>query len=136
VLGRKHDRRGGKPWMGLIDTIRSWWRTDRIRVSPVEGQLLRLPPGSIISFEGQPIEISQRQVEPQESGKRIRYVCQTPAGIAELSVDTNADAEFHLTWNEDGNVRPISHDEITVWRHGSSDSTWRRNTWRRNTWSA
>lgn len=116
MLGRKLERHECSFWIGLLETIRAWWRTDRIRVSPGEGELLRLLPGSIILFECQPIEILQRHVEPQESGKRIRYVCQTPAGVAELSVKAKADAEFSLTWNQAGNVRSISHHDITVWR--------------------
>ena len=37
----------------IADLVVSWWRTDRIRVSPCEGRLLRLTPGSIVFVAGE-----------------------------------------------------------------------------------
>lgn len=41
----------------LVQLVRRWWRAGRIRVSPREGELLRLRTGDIVEFDGRRLEI-------------------------------------------------------------------------------
>lgn len=63
-----------------------WWGTsDRIRISPREGRLLRLSPGSHVLISGEPARILERRTDHG----CIRYLCDTAAGECELVVGTN-----------------------------------------------
>ena len=61
--------------VALGDLARAWWSMDRIRVSPREGQLLRLGPGSVIIAGTDRWVVRGREVDPTSAGRLVRYRC-------------------------------------------------------------
>ena len=45
--------------------LHSWWTCDRIRVSPDEGKMFRLQPGSWLVLDDEAFEVVERQVHRQ-----------------------------------------------------------------------
>ena len=90
---------------------RSWWRHDRIRVSPREGRLLRLQPGDLLQIDGLQVEVLSRSVEPT-----LRLVCQIDFGRAELTITQSPTGHPEIiSWTTDTECRRLSEDEIEVW---------------------
>ena len=69
-----------------FDLLKSWWRVDRIRVSPNETRLFDLRPGSVTIIDNRPVEVLSRQVVMSNEGRCVIYNCQTQQGPASLRV--------------------------------------------------
>jgi hypothetical protein len=100
----------------LCQLIRLWWTGDRIRVSPVEGRLLRIQPGDLLSVAGMDVEVVDRLVIAESS---LCLVCRTPQGTAELHVPVFSKAEQQqVLWIEpDGELR-LTQSDVEVWPRG------------------
>jgi hypothetical protein len=77
--------------LGLWKLLRSWWRVDRIRASPREGQWLRLTPGSVVSIRGQSAIIVGRMTSASPAGPWVEYQCQLTVGGGRLRVAMRPD---------------------------------------------
>src|SRR5260221_14778876 len=69
-----------------LNLVARWWRTDRVRISPREGELLRLQPGCVLTVNGVPAEVRVRMVVHERDTRRGSYQCQTELGPAILEV--------------------------------------------------
>lgn len=95
----------------LLDLLSSWWRVDRIRVSPREGELLRLEPGSVIAVKGVGVEIRTKR----STGSGVTYDCQTDDGPAQLEVGLSDDAfRYNIFWSAAGLSQALAVHEIEV----------------------
>ncbi len=92
-----------------------WWKVDRIRISPYEGQLLRLPLPCLIQIEGENIQVIRRRVGYTEEGAFVDYDCQLQGNQAILSVDP---VSFSLgrtaRLTQDGKTLEVPEDEVIV----------------------
>jgi hypothetical protein len=77
--------------LGLWKLLGAWWRVDRIRASPREGQWLRLAPGSVVSIRGQAAIIVRRMTGASPAGPFVEYDCQLAAGAGRLRVTMRPD---------------------------------------------
>lgn len=105
----------------LLDSIgrllKSWWQVDRIRISPREGLLLRLRPGSLISVDGQPVEIVNRTVRQLADGPLVVYGCRSPDGPGQLCVSPGESRlASHIRWTVHGRDRALSELDVIVYR--------------------
>jgi hypothetical protein len=96
----------------LCSLLRHWWTSDRIRVSPHEGLLLRIQPGDLITVAGVDAEVVGRSLIGEQG---ICLVCQTAIGPAELHVPIPP-ARNQLLWHISGVSRHVVEDDIKVWR--------------------
>jgi hypothetical protein len=99
----------GSLW-GLVQT---WWASDRIRISPREGRLLRLAPGALLGIEGEMLEVTQRTVHDLRSGPLVRYACRSADGDSELWVA--ALPELTIVWTRIGRDRRLRSDDLEIW---------------------
>ena len=89
-----------------LELLSSWWRVDRIRVAPSEGELLRLEPPAIVTVDGEDVEIVSRSVE----GATVRYRGVRSCGTT-LSLTVTLDpATFEVRAIHDG-----QEVEVAVW---------------------
>lgn len=104
-------------WLSVSALIRSWWRVDRIRISPTAGRLYRLDSRSILLVERRRVEIMGRTVGQTSAGGYVRYDC--------LSVYDGQPAELWVTpdpvagtstikWITDGSERILDDWEVDV----------------------
>jgi hypothetical protein len=70
----------------LAHLLHWWWHCDAIRVSPHEGQLLRLAPGSFIRIAGEPAQVVKRATAAAPGGLSIVVECDGAEGRFELRV--------------------------------------------------
>lgn len=103
----------------FIRTVVSWWRIDRIRTSPRDGQLLRLSPGTIVSVRSRLAEVVGRSVCQTGDGPSVVYQCRTVGGAAMLSVRPMGDGRYaSLQWSENGATDLIDEESVEVYaRH-------------------
>jgi hypothetical protein len=106
----------------IANCVYWWWRGDRIRASPREGQLLSLTPGSPVEIAGTLLEIRERVVCDTALGPIVQYHCYGANGEHLLSIAV--DSSVPIRWEHGGNLRELCADEIEVWRL-KSDPRWR-----------
>ena len=97
--------------------VKSWWRTDRIRVSPREGRLLRLRPPCHLSILGIAVQVLERRSQPQESDVEasVAYSCWTSSGPGELLVEPGDFSNASLViWRHHGRVENVAEAEIEI----------------------
>lgn len=93
-----------------------WWTGDRIRVSPVEGRLLRVQPGDILSVAGIDVEVIDRMVIAEHT---LCLICRTQRGTAELYVPVLSKAgPQEIVWVKSGGERTLTSANIEVWPRG------------------
>ncbi|MEO8496092.1 MAG: hypothetical protein ABI614_13560 [Planctomycetota bacterium] len=96
--------------------LRAWWRQDRIRSSPREGQLLRLAPGAILCIAGCTVEVETRDVIETESGSIVRYCCRDADSHPELWISIRPVPS--IVWSCGGKELDLATDDIEVWSEG------------------
>jgi hypothetical protein len=97
------------------ELVRSWWRVDRIRVSPREGRLLSLEPPCVVFITSRPAQVVERIApDPTASDPSVTYRCRTSTGPAELCVRLTGPRELHITWRESNRERAIPESEVTL----------------------
>jgi hypothetical protein len=104
----------------LYQLIRLWWTGDRIRVSPVEGRLLRIQPGDLLSVAGIEVEVIDRFLIAESY---LCLICHTPQGTAELHVPVFSQAApQEVLWIESGDERRLTAADVEVWPRGRRGS--------------
>lgn len=99
-----------------INLLHDWWQVDRVRISPREGQLLRLRPPCLIQVCSQPVEVQQRRVGQTPQGPYIVYHCRGEFGPSELWVSpVSACHGPRVRWIANGGEQGLSVDDIQVW---------------------
>lgn len=108
----------GRSLRGLI---RAWWDVDRVRISPREGQLLRLQPRSVIKVCGEPFEVVERLADcvsedsPGDRESSVYYLCRGGRESGRLHVRVaGLEEEQRVVWTVGGRVCPLDVDEIEV----------------------
>jgi hypothetical protein len=109
---RPHDA-----WPALFRSVQrlvnSWWQSDRIRVSPSAGRLLRLRPPCCLHVYGQYAEIVER-AEPNGT-LAVVYGCRTRAGSGTLMVRLDsATANAVVEWHQDGRTVRLLAEDVEV----------------------
>lgn len=100
----------------LCQWIRLWWTGDRIRVSPVEGRLLRIQPGDVLSVAGMDVEVVDRFVIAEST---LCLICHTPQGIAELHVPVlSKTVPQEVLWIETCGELRLTPSDVEVWPRG------------------
>ena len=99
-------------WQACLGLVAGWWRTDQVRISPREGELLRMQPGCLFTVRGVPAQVRTRHIA-QTAG--VQYDCETENGSAILEVCLSHSAvELDIRWMVFGwtEVLPAHHIEI------------------------
>src|SRR5688572_8054988 len=65
---KRHEAIFSQLLVSIRNLIDSWWRVDRIRASPREGRLLRIEPGTIVTINGEMLEITERIIRDTPRG--------------------------------------------------------------------
>ena len=96
--------------------VSKWWMNDRIRVSPREGQLLRIEPGDVVLIGEVQMEVVTCSIFEKAAGSTLCLSCRTQTGSAELQFDiaTPGKASSILWKNTDG-CRLLSPRDFEVW---------------------
>jgi hypothetical protein len=100
--------------------IRAWWDVDRVRISPREGQLLRLQSGSVIRICGEPFEVVERLedgVSEESAGERessVYYLCRGGCVSGRLQVRLAGSGELRAVWTVGMRVCALDVDQVEV----------------------
>src|SRR5215475_6028072 len=100
----------------LVQLIRSWWRADRLRISPREGRLLRISPPAIVRIGSQLFEVVSRTTGEGPAGPYVTYRCSSGDRSCNLLVElagTSSIAAISLTRDNEEPVQ-IAEDDIEV----------------------
>ena len=101
----------------IIELLRSWWRVDRIRSSPVEGRLLRLQPPAFLVIEGRTIEITRRVAGQDRDGPFVVYDCLENGSDSRLLIRPTVDCVTMLVrWMSSCGERTIDDREVSVFQ--------------------
>ncbi len=102
-------------WRDLGQLVWSSWKRDRIRASPVEGRLLRIQPGDLLTLDGIDAEVLDRSVTEGPTGPCVRLMCRIESRFVELHLTIAEDESSQLIWIESGRSHQISADDVQVW---------------------
>lgn len=120
-------RRGsaGRALVRLADALWQvlvvWWQVDRVRSSPREGQLLRLPVGTVLCIAGELGEVLHRQATELAEGYLVCYTCRAHDGVWELRITVphpvDAAASRAEVWirSRDGRQQRLAAHDIEIW---------------------
>jgi len=72
----------------LLHVVQRWWQHDRIRTSPHDGAILRLPLSSIIRIRNTAYEIVARHVDSLAPQPTIVYDCVSIGPKCQIHVDS------------------------------------------------
>lgn len=98
-----------------LGLVAAWWRTDRIRISPREGELLRLIPGSVFSVFGVAAQVRTRCVIQADEGDIVQYECETDSGLARLDVWLDhSPGDPRIQWSISGRSNTLHAQQIEV----------------------
>lgn len=101
----------------VLRVIRSWWRVDRVRVSPAAGCLLRLRVGDVLNIRAQSAEILNRTQASPDSADVV-YQCLTDSGTALLRIELQPNLrEFAIVWIVQGASEALGEYDVQVWQH-------------------
>ncbi len=99
----------------LLGCLRAWWRVDRIRASPRDGQLLRLHPPCVIAIGDQRFEIANRVVGQDADGPFVVYDCRDSGGSAKLLVRlVTKSSRTLIRWIGPDGERSLDEEAISV----------------------
>lgn len=105
------------PWLSLLNRLlRSWWMSDRIRISPRAGELLRLRIGDLVEIAGDDWEIVSRTVRDTLAGAELHLECQHAEVTGRLRCAVTEQGTLEkLEWSASGRQRRLLAEEIQVW---------------------
>jgi hypothetical protein len=99
----------------LCRLLRSWWRIDRVRVPPREGELLHLKVGDVVVVERCVVQVTSRRVVESSGGAAVIYRCATESQTGWLAISTNSCQSPQIAlWRFIARVVEVSVDEIEV----------------------
>ena len=99
----------------LLDCLRSWWRVDRIRASPIDGRLLRLHPPCFVVIEGRSFEVAQRVVGQDTAGPFVDYNVVGHDGPARLLVRLTVEtSQTVIRWIGPEGERSLEPNDVGV----------------------
>jgi hypothetical protein len=99
----------------ILGLISAWCHSDRVRISPREGELLRLRPGSVVQINGTVAEVRSQSFVQKGQTTRVRYDCQTESGPAQLEVQCHAvDNRVVIVWSTDGRKELLFQHQIEM----------------------
>jgi hypothetical protein len=99
----------------FLDLIADWWLADRVRISPREGELLRLRPVCLVMIEGRPVEVLGRQEVETDRAHGVRYECRTEEGPAHLDVRFGENASrLEIGWSMSGRIEALWEHQIEI----------------------
>jgi hypothetical protein len=90
-----------------------WWRSDRIRVSPCEGRLLRLAPPCFLRIAGESAEVVARHLIHDAGGPLLVHRCADALGSFELEVRQTAGAS-EVRVRRGGRERRLAAADVEV----------------------
>jgi hypothetical protein len=114
--------------------IQSWWKLDRVRISPREGRLLRLKPPCVVVVEDRPAEVLARTLARTSTGAsattiageegsftdtssiEVVYDCRSVAGSCRLRLAIAPGGTLEAVyWTSDGRERRIDEESVEVY---------------------
>jgi len=114
--------------------IGSWWKIDRVRISPREGRLLRLKPPCVVVVEDRPAEVLARTLARASTGTStatiagaaasiaehesisVVYDCRSVAGSCRLRLAVAPGGALEAVyWTTDGCERRITEESVEVY---------------------
>ena len=107
----------------VLRLVRSWWRSDRIRIGPAEGRLLRLQPGALVSIRGQLVKLVQRREWFEEGGARVEYLCEGEDGEVAISAGGGSERGVQVRCRLMEASVFVPAEDVCVLRESGSAST-------------
>ncbi len=102
--------------LGFWHLLRQWWRVDRIRISPQQGQLLRIEPPCIIRVNSVIAQVLSRSAGCNGAGPYVAYECRTERGSALLWIcPVGPSHRQQVRWVEDDQTCDLSPDMVEVY---------------------
>ena len=103
-------------WQDFSEKFRTWWICDRIRVSPREGQLLRIQVGDLLTIRGSDFEVIEQSIVLSGADQLLQLTCRTESGFAMLVIEIRQDLSHKTaTLNQFGIQQTIDADEVQIW---------------------
>ena len=92
-----------------------WWRVDAIRVSPRQGRLLRLRPGTLLRVGDQHATVVARRVCQGSDGPVVIYDCLVDERPGELRVPmSQGQQSTDVDWSHTAGCQRLPADDVEV----------------------
>ena len=96
----------------LWPILTRWWRTDRVRVSPRDGELFRLTPDAVVIIRGVQYQIVGRRLVSLPGGAAIVYDCDSERKRCQLQVEPAAPRRLMLIEGESETA--LTEDDLEI----------------------
>lgn len=101
----------------LLALVRNWWQSDRVRISPREGRLLRLKPPCFVVAGSSLLRVEGRVVGQGPGGPYVMYPCTSDTGPGELWVTLGSARQSpHIRWIQDGRQAELDEMDLQIFR--------------------
>lgn len=105
----------GRLFRDCLRLIAAWWRVDRVRISPREGELLRLRPAVLVMIAGRTMEVLRRHEVQTFREQGVRYECRTEEGYAQLDVRfCDNVSQLKICWSVSGRIEVLLEHQIEI----------------------
>ncbi|MGR9108759.1 MAG: hypothetical protein ACU843_17720 [Gammaproteobacteria bacterium] len=105
-------------WLDWLAALKQWWRSDRIRISPGEGRLLRIAAPCILEIDGERWFVEFRESLRDEYGPSISYRCRDEKdreSEIRVSPSSHTGSRNEVLWTRDGQVRWLDESEVGIY---------------------
>ncbi len=103
-------------WISFWNLICSFWKVDRIRISPNEGLLLRLSNKAIVIIKQKPLQILKRNIIASGEWIHVEYVCDGEDGLSLLRVtQKGSNTQPEVRWETRKGQFKYPEDQIEIY---------------------
>jgi hypothetical protein len=97
-------------WLACQQIASTWWRIDRLRVSPAEGRLLRIEPPARLLVGGALFEVCGRSVSRKRERPTVVYrgFCHGRAGTLQIEL-AGPCSPGRIVWECPGESQDTNH---------------------------
>lgn len=113
MLRTNRNRPACQMLLAVTGLIKDWWRADCIRVSPRDGQLLRIQAPCIIRVGDQIVEVVRRSVGQTTGGSYVVYGCERDGEACELWV--RPDLSNRVRWIDGDGEHQLNETDVVVY---------------------
>jgi len=98
----------------LLKLARQWWMGDCIRVSPQEGKLWHLQPGSLLEIREESFEVLSRR--PSDSPGVVEFECRNDRQQGILRMISISEKPFvRIDWTTTGSPEELPLADVQIW---------------------
>ena len=97
----------------LLESLARWLRSDRIRIAPSDGAILRLTPDAVIVVRDVAFRVTARRVVSLAGGPAVVYDCESERSRCQLRIEP-ASPRARIVFIDADEETPLAEDDVEI----------------------